>query len=325
MSRPRRTPSGASAPSVTVARVPSQSPEGTKKSIHLTVKMPSNKLREATSGLRKSVSVNARDKFEPGEILSGPRGSRAKRNIVVESASEDEEEEEEEDDQEEAVLSLSEGMRDVDEEDEDEDAENEDEDAEGESDDRDLSADADADADGDVEMEDIAPPSAPIIKMTGPASKPSLIVTPAHDGKVKSVEAKEMQLEDDDDEELSDLDSDAEAEDVDAEGEEIGEDDQELGDEGEEEEEEEEEEIDSDGGTPADGSRASTPDISKMTKRQRSRLDQVMGSDFLQLPMGKLVHTSHHDFTTLTLRRTTNKKASDRRGACYASCRDGAS
>ena len=75
---------------------------------------------------------------------------------------------------------------------------------------------------------------------------------------------------DDDDEELSDLsedDEEGEAGEEDAEGEDV-------------------DEMDQDTDSRSPGSRASTPDVSKMTKRQRSRLDQVMGSDFLQLPMG---------------------------------------
>ena len=312
MSRPRRTASGTSNPSVTVARLPSQSPEGSKKSIRLTVKMPSSKLREATSGNRKNVSVNSRNKFEPGEILSGPRGSRAKRTIVVESGS-DEEDEEDEEEPDEVVPSESEGEDDdVEDEEGEEGEEGEDDDAEGESD--------NADANGDVQMQDSAPAPPPIIRMTGPSSKPSLTVTPAHEGKVKTVEAKEMQLEDDDDEELSELDSEAEAEEGDAEGEEIGDDDQEMG--------EEEEDVDSDGDTPAGRSRSSTPDISKMTKRQRSRLDQVMGSDFLQLPMGTFLWTSEgaklcSNLLTLAPCRTANQEAPHSRRACYAPRRDG--
>lgn len=267
ITRPRRAASGGMGTSITVARAPSKSPDETKKSIRLTVKMPSSKLREATSGTTKSISVNSRDTFEPGEILSGPRGSRAKKSYVVDSPSEDEEDEDEEQEEDDDIVPSE------------EEEEEEDEDAEGESDD----VDPDADADGDVDMDDAPTPRPPIIKMSGPGSKPSLTVTPAQEGKVKSVEAKEMQLDDDDDDEdLSSLESDAEVED-----------DEEAGDSGQPgpigadmEMEQDDEDLDSDDGTPATGSRASTPDVSKMTKRQRSRLDQVMGGDFLQLPMG---------------------------------------
>jgi hypothetical protein len=60
-----------------------------------------------------------------------------------------------------------------------------------------------------------------------------------------------------------------------------GEEDAEREEEEAQEEDEEDEGEESDNETPATGSRASTPDVSKMTKRQRSRLDQVMGGDFL--------------------------------------------
>lgn len=264
MSRPRRGASGSANQSVTVACATSRSPDDSKKSIRLTVKMPSSKLREATSGSRKNVAVNSRDTFEGVEIPSGPRGSRAKRAIVVESESE-------EDDEEDGPPSEDEPQEEDDEEQEEE-GDDEDEDSEGDS------ADAEADADGDLVMDDEAPlPPPPVVKMTGPAAKPSLTITPAQEGKVKSVEAKEMELPDDDDEELSELDSDGEEEEVeDAEGEEAV--DAEL----------DEMEQDDENRSLGTGSRASTPDVSKMTKRQRSRLDQVMGEGFLQLPMGEL-------------------------------------
>jgi len=256
MGRPRRAASGIQSQAVTVARSESRSPEDAKKSIHLTVKMPSSKLREATSGKQKNVSINSRDSFVGGEIINGPRGSRAKRSIVVESESENDEDDEEED---EVVPSDQE----MDEEEEDDEEEDEEEEAEADS--------ADADADGDVEMDVGTLLGSPrMLKMTGPTQKPSVVVTPAQDGNLKSVESKEMEMEDDD-EELSELDSEAEAEDAeeDAEGD--------VDDTNQDEESR----------SPGTGSRASTPDISKMTTRQRSRLDQVMAEgDFLQLPMG---------------------------------------
>ena len=192
---------------------------------------------------------------------------------MEESGSEDDEKDDEEDDEQPSEAEA---------EDEEIDPDADDlEDAEGESE------DADAGADGDVTMEDPSSPPPPVFRVTGLSSKPVLTVTPAPVGKLKSVEAKHMQVgnhEVDEDEDLSELDSDAEVND-----EEGGEDDAEGEDVVDEEGGYEDQEIDeeSDGETPAaDGSRGSTPDVTKMTKRQRSRLDQVMGSDFLQLPMG---------------------------------------
>ncbi|KAL8666445.1 MAG: hypothetical protein Q9202_001468 [Teloschistes flavicans] len=217
--------------------------------------MPSSKLREATGSSRKNVSIGDREGLEGGEILSGPRGSRAKRTVVVESDSEEGDEDENDED---AVA----------EDDEDEDAEGDEDDPEQEDevyDDPEGNAeaddpDADADADGDVDMDDVdvQPPPPPVLKITGPSSKPAVSATPAQTGKLKRVESKEMEMADDDDEDLSDLGSDGDEEDVDQEDE---------------------------GRSLGEGSRSSTPDFSKMTKRQRSRMDQVMGGDFLQLPM----------------------------------------
>ncbi|KAL8867380.1 MAG: hypothetical protein Q9174_005702 [Haloplaca sp. 1 TL-2023] len=250
MSRPRRAnTSSVTKSSVSVARS-SPSPDEAKRSIHLTVKMPSSKLREATGVSENATPPGARG---GGSILSAPtRASRAKRGVVVESESDEEDEAGDED---------AEGEDDDEAEDDDENLEEdegyEDPDAEGEADDQD--ADADADADGDIDMEDAdAHPPPPVLKITGPSSKPAISVTPAQVGKLKSVEAKEMEMADDDDEDLSDLGSE--------------------GDEGDAEQEDE-------GRGGDDESRSSTPDVSKMTKRQRSRLDQVMGGDFLQLPM----------------------------------------
>lgn len=253
MSRPRRAASGANRSSISVARS-SPSPDEAKKSIHLTVKMPSSKLREATGASKKNLSTGEREGLESSEVVRGPRGTRAKRAVVVESDSDEEEDE------------IGAGEEDDGEED-DGDAEGEEEEEEEEIE-EDLDEDAerdDQDADGDVDMHDAEPqPPPPILKVTGPPSKPTIAVTPAQVGKVKSVESKEMEEAEDDDEELSD-----------------------LGSEGEEDAEGDEEDMDQEleGRSLGEGSRSSTPDLSKMTKRQRSRLDQVMGSDFLQLPM----------------------------------------
>ncbi|KAI9848988.1 MAG: hypothetical protein M1837_005879 [Sclerophora amabilis] len=263
--RPRRS-GGKPVSSVTVERPPATVADDAKRSIHLTVKVPASKLREATSGSSKKPASNPRDRFVPGEIVTGPRGTRARRTIIEESASDEEEEEEEEEDGEEEDV---EG----DEENGDEDM---DEDAEGDSD--------NDDADGDVEMADVPPPP-PVIKSTAapPGSKPILTVTPAEEGKLKSVESKEMEDDDDDDEELSELASDDDEEGS-IEGDENPE-----GEDGREEdvEDDEGEELsDDDDATPATGSRASTPDISKLTRRQRMRMDEITGGELLELPSG---------------------------------------
>lgn len=291
MARPRRNMNGSNSQSVTVARATSRSPDDAKKSIRLTVKMPSSKLREATSGSSPIAAVNPRDNLDEGEIMSGPRSSRAKRSIVVES---DSEEEDEGDDAEDAGQSEDERQEDDDDEQEEDgdDAEEEEEDEEEEPEEgddgedaeedsvdvvADVDVDTDADAEGNMEIDDaLLVPHPPVLKMTGPTQKPSLTITPAEEESESAAATKKMDLADDDDEELSELDSEGEEDDAeDAEGDEVGEMD----------------EMDQDDEDPSQqiGSRASTPDVSKMTKRQRSRLDQVMGSDFLQLPMGMCV------------------------------------
>ena len=296
--RPGRPRRAAPDSAVKVMRDESKSPDESKKALRLTMKMPSSKLREATSNPRSRPSSRGNpaakltDSLTGGEIVSGPRTNRANKKYVVESESDEDEsnDEEEEDDE----IQPSEADQDDDEEDEEEEPiggpeESDEDEGEAEDEDQDEDAeadpDADADADGDEDMDDsrVVPSRQPILKVKGPAakpgpkaaSKPIVTVTPAQADKVKSVEAKEMEM-DDDDEELSDL----------------SEDDDEEGDVGEEDAEEDVDEEMGDGDdSRSPGSRGSTPDVSKMTKRQRSRLDQVMGGDFLQLPMGKFYRT----------------------------------
>ena len=273
-----RTRRAASGSTVKISHDESNSPDESKKALRLTMKMPSSKLREATSAnsrpnSRGNPASQLTDSLTKREVVSGPRAGRANKKYVVESESEDES-----DDEEEAEIQASD--EEPEDEGEDEEDEQADEPEESDEEEEEIEEEPDADADGDVEMEDEVeedeptPAPQPVLKVKGPSkstpketpskpSKPTVTVTPADTGKFKSVEAKEMEL-DDDDEELSELSED----DEDAEGDV----DEEMGDD--------------DSRSP--GSRASTPDLSKMTKRQRSRLDQVVGADFLQLPMGNL-------------------------------------
>lgn len=299
-SRPRRAaasatiqqkpPSPDPRTTITLHRNPSSSPSDTKSSIRLTVKMPPSKLREATSGNAssrgKATPPNNRSGFESTEIVNGPRSSRAKRSMVIDSGSEDDEDDEEDaegdEEEEDAEGDEDEEMQDEEEEDEDE------EDAEGEEDDDEEEEDAEGES--DVDMADAEPlPPPPIIRRTGPPSKPTITVTTAPTvGKVKSVEAKEMQLargqrsEEDD---LSELSGEE-----DAEGE-IVEDDPIEG-------EDDDAEGDSDDDT-EDLSRDGTPDLSKMTKRQRGRMGDANDGHFMALNMGMYNHLSTIKFGVL--------------------------
>ena len=164
----------------------------------------------------------------------------------------DSDEDKDEDDNEDEVDAM-----DVDDEEEEDDV-----DAEGSEED-----DMDAEGDEDEEESVIVPTN----KATSAASKPKISVTKAQD----TVEAKEMVMSDDD-EELSDPDSDlddmedAEGEDDDAEGDD---DDEEIaGPEGD---------IDMD--SDEDMSRDQTPDMSKLTRRQRAVLEQEEDGSLLAL------------------------------------------
>lgn len=222
--------------------------------------MPSSKLREVTSGSKRGSS--SKNASTEDAVVTGPRSSRSKKKMVEVDTSDDD------------------NLRD-----QEEDEVGDSEDAPGEE-------DEDVDAEGDVDMDD-APPQPPASKKQG---KPAVTATPAGDKPVKSVEAKEMEIaeddDDDDDEELSELESDAEGEPDDQEetamqDEEMGEggEDEELEEEEEEEEEDDDDDDDddddSDEATPATRSRGSTPEVSRLTKRQRGTL----GDDYLQLPM----------------------------------------
>lgn len=172
-------------------------------------------------------------------------------------------------------------MEDIDEDEMDLDAEGEeDEDAEGEE---------------DVEMTPVQP--APAIKISKPAkSSPSSKKTKQVTPKKAAGQVAAINADNSDDDELSDLDSDDEdlnLGDEDAEGEE---EDEEMDAEGEDiEEPDAEGEPDEDvTGIPAaadldsddDGSRGETPDLTKMTQRQRARFEGLDESHYQALSNG---------------------------------------
>ncbi|KAJ4151285.1 hypothetical protein LMH87_011996 [Akanthomyces muscarius] len=227
--------------------------------------MPSRSRQSARGGRRS-------EQFDGGEIVTGKRNRGTKKSYVVDSSPDDEDEDDMED---EVEVDLDE-----------EDAEGEDEvdmDAEGE----------DLDDDGDVHMDAAPPPrrnKVTSIKVSRSANPRSA---------ARAAASRIVADDDDDDDELSEPDSDLGAETMgmgdetmaeeDAEGEEIevagdGEEDEEEEEEEEDEEDEDDEqdeEEDAEGeadvqelNSDEDGSRAGTPDLAKMTKRQRARFDE---------------------------------------------------
>ena len=247
--RPRRAVSGA-APLTSIERSSNEPPTEATRSIHLKVKAPPSKLREVTSGL----AVNSRDSLGGAEVVSGPRKSRSKKAIVDESSEEDDEDEDAEGD--------------VDDEELDDDAEGDDDDEE--------------DADGDVDMEDVYDKPLPIPSAPKPpVTKPKVTIRRAEAASAaKSVEPGEMEDEDED-EELSDIESQDEEQ-----ADELGEDEEGGEDEvGDEEDAEGDDDIESGDETPM-GSRGGTPDLSKLTRRQRAAYEEMDGS-LMALSNGK--------------------------------------
>ncbi|EHY60321.1 hypothetical protein HRR83_000080 [Exophiala dermatitidis] len=294
-SRPRRTgpPSGSTGSSATVQRG-SGSTDDKRQSLKLTVKAAPSKLREV---MRASEIESLQDTLGGGQVLDGPRSSR--RSALASRASA-------RGNQRPTYAEYGESdIEDDDEDDEVEEDENEDEDDDDDDGDDDTRNDFDelgAEPEGgtddeDVEMEDSpapppkrqqAAPKAPKITLKPPAAnadgkqsgKSKLVVQPADVGPVKSVEEQEMEDDPDDDEvdnssELSDEEDQTmnNANDAELEGEEDEEIEVDARGEAEEvlddDEDDDDDLDDSDDETPASGS--ATPDLSRLTKRQRGR------------------------------------------------------
>ncbi|KAF1939170.1 hypothetical protein EJ02DRAFT_457214 [Clathrospora elynae] len=237
-----RTRRGTAHQSPAAAVIQRSSPEGTRQSIHLTVKSSPNKLRQATGGTIQKAGVSRKN------IVAGTRASRSSRVVREVDSEEDEEEDEDEDEEADAM-------------DVDEDSEENDVDADGDEDE-----DMDAEGDEDDDMEDTPAPRIVVKPNQRMPVKPApaISITKAQD----RVEAKDMALDDDDDDELSEPDSDldeedAEGEDEDAEGEE--DDDMGVTPGGD---------LDAEMDSDEDLSRGQTPDMSKMTKRQRAMVNE---------------------------------------------------
>ncbi|KAK5114075.1 hypothetical protein LTR85_010381 [Meristemomyces frigidus] len=224
----------------------------TSNKLRLTVKAPPSKLRQATSSSQQAPIPPNPYADAPSESDATPapgvsRTARTTRNpkAVVEPDSDD-----------------------VEDEDADRD-EDMDDDAEGDVD-QELLAHEDSEEDAEGEDDDMdelqqGHPPPPIIKQTGTASKPGIAVTAPPEGPLKSVEAKELEAADDDDEELSELDDDESG----------------LLD---NDENEEIDEADDDSDNDDDhGSRSATPDLSKLTRRQRGAYEEAEDASLMAL------------------------------------------
>lgn len=231
-----------------------RSGDGSKTRLNLTVKAPPSKLRQATSAsppLPTNLYADASESdATPQPNTRVARSTRNPKAVIDEESEEVEEEEEEE--EEEAIDEEDEEMGDDIEHDLSGNNDSE-EDAEGEDDEEDDEEDEDDDDDEEgvgegEEMDDH--PLRPVIKQMGSKARPQVQVTAPIEGPLKSVEDKEME---DDDDELSELEDD----------------DRNAGGDGEDVDD-----LDSD---EEDLSRGATPDLSKLTKRQRGQYEDFDG------------------------------------------------
>lgn len=266
----------------------SRGSQGGKDHTYLTVKMPSSKLRQATSS-RQGSSIAVNNDATPKRSTRG-----GKKSYVVESDS-DEEEEEGEDE-------IQVGAPAVGEDDDDEEMDDiEDDDAEGEDveDDMDIDAEGDEDEDAEGDEDDVVPTPGPVIKISR-ASKKSPESKKTKNANPQKATVQFSAPNDSDDDELSELESDEE---MDVEGEEdaeVEEDDEDMDAEGDEIEEDQGAEVEpepdaevaprtgdlgSDDETPG-GSRGGSPDYSRMTVRQRARFEEVDSSHYQALSNG---------------------------------------
>ncbi|KAK8133724.1 hypothetical protein PG984_005736 [Apiospora sp. TS-2023a] len=268
----------------TVTRGPPSSPSDSNQHMHITVKLPASKLRQATTSRPTSsssakASVIAREGFIGGEILSGKRTRVQKKSYTLDSSDEDDD---------------AEGEEDAEGEDDDMIEVGED-DAEGEivvDDTMDLDADGDEDdalgeedAEGEEDDMDVdMTPSAPTIKVSRPTKATS---SAKNKTPTKAASKPVIQAKDSDDEELSELESEDEIQDTVKVG---GGDDPDEDAEGEEDDEIEatgqlQEDDDDDLGS--DDEDGEAPDLTKMTKRQRARFEDDADGSLLKLSDGK--------------------------------------
>ncbi|KAH9898660.1 PAPA-1-like conserved region-domain-containing protein [Xylariomycetidae sp. FL2044] len=255
------------------------------------VKLPASKLRHATSSRSGPSSRQvARENFVGGEIIEGKRNRSQKKSYVLDTSDDDEDDDEDAEGEDDDMVDMGE------------------DDAEGEiivDDTMDLDAEGDDDDDEDAEGEDddmdmdSAPPPAPVIKVSKPPTKSSITSKPKPPTKsaIKAI-VPQVKDSDDDDEELSELESDAdEIQDTIKIG--GGDEDDAEGEDEEIEEPQAAAEAD-DLGSDDDLSQAETPDLSKMTKRQRARFED--GGELMKLS-DEVQAKKHFTAEELSMRR----------------------
>lgn len=269
---------------VSVSRDGPSSPGGDRH-LSLTVKVPSNRLRQATRGDRG---------FEGGEIVSGKRNRGAKKSYVVDSSPDEDEEEEEE------------AEIEVEEEDDD---------------DMDVDAEGEEDADGDIDM-DVAPPtitvSKPVRTKTAPRASAAKVIQDDDEEDDDDLSDPADSLAGDEtmgfgDETMADDgDEDAEGEEIEVAGPEMDDE-----DEDEEDEEDEDEEDDAEGGEDDEDDEEGNPDesidLTKMTKRQRARFEDDNAHQYMKLSDGKLIVHACASNADEILQRSKPRRSSQRK------------
>lgn len=290
----------------------SRGSQGGKDHTYLTVKLPSSKLRQATSSKQGS-SISVNNDSTPKRSTRG-----GKKSYVVESESDEEDDEEEGEDE----IQVGAPAAVADDDDEDEEMNDVDEDAEGEEIEEEMDLDAegeeDEDAEGEEDVDMATPAPAPIIKIQKPSkrspeSKKTKDVTP------KKASAQASALNDSDDDELSELESDEELEgEEDAEGEE---DDEDMDAEGEEIEEDQDAEGEPEPSAEAgqeveemdsDDESAAPSNKTRMTVRQRARFEDLDESHYQALSNGtcSIQHPESALLITVYLQRFKQRRSS---------------
>ncbi|KAF4587612.1 PAPA-1-like conserved region family protein [Ophiocordyceps camponoti-floridani] len=238
-------------------------PPSSPSDSHISVNVNTSKSARA-SGRRS-------ERFEGGQIVTGTRNRGGRKNYVIESSDDD-------DDDGDARVEDDDMDDDDDDDggDDDEDAEGEEMEVDAEGDDMDV--EADDDAEGDDAEGDVAP-AAPTIRVSQPSSGRPAARAAAY--KIAAERADDEEDEDEEEEEDDDVDDEelSDPGESDAADQRLGIADETMADEDAEGEEievlgEDEPELVPEPVSDVDGSQDDSPDLTKMTKRQRARFEE---------------------------------------------------